>query len=60
MNPENFISTARELIPTGQGKPRNTDLRRAVSTAYYAMFHCLAHSTLRLARISLIGNFPER
>ncbi len=44
MNPENFISTARELIPTGQGKPRNTNLRRAVSTAYYAMFHCLAHS----------------
>lgn len=44
MNPENFISTARELIPTGQGKPRNTDLRRAVNTAYYAMFHCLAHS----------------
>ena len=44
MNPENFIKTARELIPTGQGKPRSTNLRRAVSTAYYAMFHCLAGS----------------
>ena len=44
MNPESFIKTARELIPTGQGKPRSTNLRRAVSTAYYAMFHCLAGS----------------
>ncbi len=44
MNPESFIKTARELIPTGQGKPRNTNLQRAVSTAYYAMFHCLAGS----------------
>ena len=44
MNPESFIKTARELIPTGQGKPRGANLRRAVSTAYYAMFHCLAGS----------------
>ena len=44
MNPESFIKTARELIPTGQGKPRSTNLRRAVSTAYYAMFHCLSGS----------------
>ncbi len=32
------------MIPTGQGKPRNVNLRRAVSAAYYAMFHCLAGS----------------
>ena len=44
MSPESFIKTARELIPTGQGKPRSTNLRRAVSTAYYALFHCLAGS----------------
>ena len=44
MSPENFIKTARELIPARKGKPRSTNLRRAVSTAYYAMFHCLAGS----------------
>ena len=44
MSPENFIKTARELIPTGQGRPRSTNLQRAVSTAYYAMFHCLSGS----------------
>ncbi len=44
MEIENFIKTARELLPTRQGRPRGTNLRRAVSTAYYAMFHCLARS----------------
>ena len=44
MNPENLIKTARELIPVRKGKPRSANLRRAVSTAYYAMFHCLAGS----------------
>ena len=44
MNPESFIKTARELTPARKGKPRSANLRRAVSTAYYAMFHCLAGS----------------
>ncbi len=44
MSSENFIRTAQVLIPTGQGRPRSTDLQRAVSTSYYAMFHCLAGS----------------
>ena len=44
MNPENLIKTARELTPARKGKPRSANLRRAVSTAYYAMFHCLAVS----------------
>lgn len=43
MAPTDFIATARRLADTsGPGRPRDTDLRRAVSTAYYAMFHCLA------------------
>lgn len=38
-----FIATARRLAePVGRGRPRETDLRRAISTAYYALFHCLA------------------
>lgn len=38
-----FIATARRLADAGRpGRPLETDLRRAVSTAYYALFHCLA------------------
>ena len=37
-----LIATARDLVGSGRGRPRQTNLRRAVSTAYYALFHCLA------------------
>ena len=40
-----FIATARLLAgPAGPGRPLETNLRRAVSTAYYGLFHCLAES----------------
>ena len=43
MNPFDFIATARDLVALNvRGRPRQSDLRRAVSTAYYALFHCLA------------------
>ena len=31
-----------------RGRPRDTNLRRAVSTTYYALFHCLAQSGANL------------
>ena len=37
-----MIETARTLAEAGRGRPAQARLRRAVSTAYYAMFHCLA------------------
>lgn len=38
-----LIAAARDLVAAGdRGRPREANLRRAVSTAYYAMFHCLA------------------
>lgn len=38
-----FIATARELVhASSKGRPRETNIRRAVSTTYYALFHCLA------------------
>lgn len=38
-----FIATARLLAShPSRGRPPETNLRRAVSTAYYALFHCLA------------------
>ena len=46
MNPSDLVRIARDLAGVGQsaqrGRPRQTDLCRAVSTAYYALFHRLA------------------
>lgn len=43
MTPRNYITTALELARADRrGRPRQTNLRRAVSTTYYALFHCLA------------------
>lgn len=40
---EGLIGTARRLATSGgTGKPRQSDLRRAISTAYYALYHALA------------------
>ena len=40
-----LIATARELAGVmGEPPPRQANLRRAVSTAYYALFHCLAQN----------------
>lgn len=44
LNPLDLIDTARRLTWREKGKPRQTDLRRALSTAYYAGFHALAKS----------------
>ena len=42
MNPRDLTEAARDLTESGRGRPTQARLRRAVSTAYYAMFHCLA------------------
>ena len=43
INSADLIAAARDLAEAGdRGRPRQANLRRAVSTAYYAMFHCLA------------------
>lgn len=41
MKPTDFLCTARDLINAGKRRPRQTNLRRACSTAYYALFHTL-------------------
>ena len=40
-----LLITANDLVSGtgGSRRPRQANLRRAISTAYYAMFHCLAH-----------------
>ncbi len=42
MKPLDLIEAARVLAESGIDRPTQASLRRAVSTAYYAMFHCLA------------------
>ena len=42
MKPLELIEAARVLTESVPGRPTQARLRRAVSTAYYAVFHCLA------------------
>ena len=47
MNPRDLVKIAHFLATVGVasrlGRPRQADLRRAVSALYYALFHALAH-----------------
>lgn len=38
---EELLDTARALIRRNQNRPSGADLRRSISTAYYALFHRL-------------------
>lgn len=42
MLPRDLLKTANELVNVGNGKPRQANLLRATSTAYYALFHTLS------------------
>ena len=53
MNWRHLIDAARILAGDSgdqrrQGRPRQAMLKRAISTAYYAMFHALCHSNANL------------
>jgi hypothetical protein len=39
---DDLLDIASQLAQLEKGKPRQTSLRRAVSSAYYALFHALA------------------
>jgi hypothetical protein len=42
LNPDHLLDQADRLIaPPGGGAPRQTDLRRAISNAYYSLFHAI-------------------
>jgi hypothetical protein len=47
-----LIATARQLAYVHQRRPRQADLRRSISTSYYALFHGLAE----LAAGRLVGS----
>ncbi len=52
-----LLETARQLLDAGQqrGRPRQANLRRAISTAYYAVFHALC----RMCADAFVGTQGE-
>jgi hypothetical protein len=56
MNPADLISHGRGLIPTHRGAPKQVALRRAVSAAYYALFHAI----LRTTSDDLVGKTSQK
>ena len=55
MKPLDLIEAARDMTASGRGRPTQAKLRRPISNAYYAMFHCLAGCAANL----LIGRTRE-
>ena len=45
--PEHLLEQARHLARRERTRPRQASLRRAVSTAYYALFHFLIRESIR-------------
>ena len=56
LNPRDLMATARGLAEGGPRRPSQANLRRAVGTAYYALFHCLAGTA---ADLLIGGNRSE-
>ena len=49
IDPQELIGACRKLVPqAATPPPSEADLRRAISTAYYALFHTLAASNAEL------------
>lgn len=42
MNPDHLTELAEQILQLGAGRPKQVTINRAVSTAYYAVFHALA------------------
>lgn len=59
IDPAKLIEVAEVLAEhrTGAGRPRTVWLRRAVSSAYYALFHCL---TLEAGKCLIPHGTPEQ
>lgn len=54
-----MIVTARKLANSGPKKPRQADLKRAISTAYYALFHAVAKDAADML-VGIGSNRPDR
>jgi uncharacterized protein (UPF0332 family) len=57
LQPRDLLNTARILLLSVPKKPAEANLRRAISSAYYAVFHCLAKNC---ADLLIGGNNAQR
>lgn len=48
MQPPDLLKCAKVLLDHTSGKPSQVSLRRAISSIYYALFHCLARNSANL------------
>jgi hypothetical protein len=48
INPRHLLAVARDLATLDRHRPRQAGLRRAISTAYYALFHLLIRSAVEV------------
>lgn len=55
--PADLLEQARHLARRERGKPRQASLRRAVSTAYYALFHLLLEEAATQSVPASVGAF---
>ncbi len=61
MNPHDLLRAAYQLaLEPGIGRPRQANLRRAISTAYYALFHTLANCCADMLAGSTRANRSQR
>jgi hypothetical protein len=57
---DDLIALATRLASASPNKPRQADLRRAVSTAYYALFHAMAKNVANSMAGAVKGNRSEQ
>ena len=52
VKPDDFLTSARTLVEAAKGRPLPANLRRAISSVYYALFHTLGETCAKM----LIGD----
>jgi hypothetical protein len=55
LDPEHLLAQAERLIAPPAGRPRQVDIRRAISSAYYSVFH----ATLSAAADHFVGSSKQ-
>jgi hypothetical protein len=56
---DDLLETARALIRRNQNRPTQADLRRSISTAYYALFHRLIEDGIERLGLATGTSQPE-
>lgn len=60
IDPQRLLETAERLAPSRPGRPAYTDHRRAVSTAYYAVFHAITDRVAKAVFTEADPDFQQK